>query len=371
MFTSYIGNFEDGSLEITCEDLFPMDLGSGTYTEFKMDEAVAVYMAQNPELFDCDLNLIHSHNQMQCFFSGTDCSTLQSEGNDQNCFVSLIVNNAGTYCAAITRKVQRKKETTVIDLGSSYEFFGEGSKVLGNSAEKSSSITNDVIIEYFMLDVDIEPVDNPLAYLDDRFDAIEAKKKSFYQFTPKMPNLPTSRIVNPQWDENGALVNQRANFGSDYDKDKENISFREWLNKPKDSEEPTLFSEEEMGDIDPTKWQPDPTVIHRMVIYLITCSFITNDSIDLKQWIHSHMVKKYDQIFFDESMFTEWKDFIIEFLINHYSCLLNIPDEIIDEYDTWQSKIAEAIVDELGEYPTNGYIDQYVNHLMEYLTVVQ
>lgn len=83
------------------------------------------------------------------------------------------------------------------------------------------------------------------------------------------------------------------------------------------------------------------------------------------------MVKKYDQIFFDESMFTEWKDFIIEFLISHYSCLLNIPDEIIDEYDTWQSKIAEAIMDELGEYPTNGYIDQYVNHLMEYLTVVQ
>jgi hypothetical protein len=147
------------------------------------------------------------------------------------------------------------------------------------------------------------------------------------------------------------------------------MSFREWINKPKDPEEPTLFSEEEMGDIDPTKWQPDPTVIHRMVICLITCSFITNDSIDLKQWIHSHMVKKYDQIFFDECMFTEWKDFIIEFLISHYSCLLNIPDEIIDEYDTWQSKIAEAIVDELGEYPTNGYIDQYTNQLLEYVIV--
>lgn len=304
------------------------------------------------------------------FFSGTDTSTLQTEGDDTNCFVSLIVNTAGTYCAAVTRKITQKKKTTIIDLGSSYEFFGEGSKSLSSSNEESSSIVNDVIIEYYMLNVDIEPVDNPLAYLDDRFDAIEAKKKSFYQPT-KMPNLPASRVVSPQWDENGALVNQRANFGSDYDKDKENMSFREWLNKPKDPEEPTLFSEEEMGDVDPAKWQPDPTVIHRMVIYLITCSFITNDSIDLKQWIHTHMVKKYDQIFFDEFMFTEWKDFIIEFLISHYSCLLNIPDEIIDEYDTWQSKIAEAMFDELGEYPTNGYIDQYVNYLMEYLTVVQ
>jgi hypothetical protein len=300
------------------------------------------------------------------FFSGTDTSTLQTEGDDTNCFVSLIVNTAGTYCAAVTRKVIQKKKTTIIDLGSSYEFFGEGSKPLSSSNEESSSITNDVIIEYFMLNVDIEPINNPLAYLDDRFDAIEAKKKSFYQ-PAKMSNLPTNRVVNPQWDQNGALVNQRANFGSDYDKDKENMSFREWLNKPKDPEEPTLFSEEEMGDIDPTKWQPDPTVIHRMVICLITCSFITNDNIDLKQWIHSHMVKKYDQIFPIEDMFNEWKEFIVDFLINNCCCHMDIPSELVDEYDTWQSKIAEAMLDELGEYPTNGYIDQYVNYLQAYI----
>jgi hypothetical protein len=149
------------------------------------------------------------------------------------------------------------------------------------------------------------------------------------------------------------------------------MSFRDWLNKPKDPEpkQQMLFNEEEMGEIDVTKWQPDPTVIHRMIICLITCSFITNSSIDLKQWIHSHMVKKYDQIFLDEDMFTEWKDFIIEFLITHYSCELNIPSELIDEYDTWQSKVAEAMLDELGEYPTNGYLEQYIEHLMQYVNV--
>ena len=311
---------------------------------------------------------ILSHHTMGAFFSGTDTGTLQSEGNDTNCFVSLIVDTKGTYCAAITRKTTQKRKITVETTSVSYEFFGEGSVLTGSPSENTKE-TEETVIEYFMLDVDIEPVDNPLAYLDARFDAIEAKKKSFYQSTT-MSNLPTSRVISPQWDENGALINQRASFGSDYDKDKENMSFREWLNKPKDPEEPTLFSEEEMGDIDPTKWQPDPTVIHRMVIYLVTCSFITNDNIDLKQWIHTHMVKKYDQIFFEENMFTEWRDFIIEFLISHYSCLLNIPDELLDEYDTWQSKIAEAMVDELGKYPTNGYINQYINHLMEYLTVV-
>ena len=59
LFTSYTGNFEDGSLVITCQDLYPMDLGSATFTDFKMDETVAGYIAENIDLFGCDMNLIH------------------------------------------------------------------------------------------------------------------------------------------------------------------------------------------------------------------------------------------------------------------------------------------------------------------------
>ena len=81
-----------------------MDLGNATFTEYKMDENVAGYMAQNIELFDCDLQLVHSHHVMSTMFSGTDINTLREEGNERNCFVSLIVNNAGTYNAAVTRK---------------------------------------------------------------------------------------------------------------------------------------------------------------------------------------------------------------------------------------------------------------------------
>ena len=126
LFTSYKGKFEDGSLVITCEDIYPMDLGSPGFTEFKMDETVSSYMADNIELFECDCQLIHSHNTMAAFFSGQDQSTLREEGNERNCFISLIVNNAGSYVAAITRKIQTKNEVTIKSLGSSYEFFGEG-----------------------------------------------------------------------------------------------------------------------------------------------------------------------------------------------------------------------------------------------------
>lgn len=106
LFYNPIGEFEDDSLEIHCVDILPMDIGNATYTEFDMSPDVISYMAQNPELLDCKMGLIHSHNSMPSFFSGTDLNTLREEGNDRNHFVSLIVNNEGKYTAAITRKVK-------------------------------------------------------------------------------------------------------------------------------------------------------------------------------------------------------------------------------------------------------------------------
>lgn len=83
-----------------------MDIGTQAYTEFDMNPDVIAYMCENPELLDCQMGLIHSHNNMSTFFSETDTATLKEEGRDRNNFVSLIVNNAGTYTAAITRRVK-------------------------------------------------------------------------------------------------------------------------------------------------------------------------------------------------------------------------------------------------------------------------
>ena len=60
---------------------------------------------------------------MPTFISGTDLSTLQEEGSDMNNFLSLIVNNAGQYTAAITRKVKHIPHVTET---LEYEFFGDG-----------------------------------------------------------------------------------------------------------------------------------------------------------------------------------------------------------------------------------------------------
>jgi len=59
LFTKHTGTFENNDLVITCEDLYPMDLGTSGWTEFKMNEDVSAYMAENIELFDCDVALVH------------------------------------------------------------------------------------------------------------------------------------------------------------------------------------------------------------------------------------------------------------------------------------------------------------------------
>lgn len=58
------GSFEDGTLNIRCVDIYIMDIGSAAYTEFDMSPDVISYMTENPELLDCQMGLIHSHNQM-------------------------------------------------------------------------------------------------------------------------------------------------------------------------------------------------------------------------------------------------------------------------------------------------------------------
>ena len=64
LFFTYEGSFEDNNLVIKCEDIYVMDIGTQTYTEFDMNPDVISYMTEHSELLDCQLGLIHSHNNM-------------------------------------------------------------------------------------------------------------------------------------------------------------------------------------------------------------------------------------------------------------------------------------------------------------------
>lgn len=145
LFYTYTGSFETNDLEIHCEDICVMDIGSAGYTEYTESPTIINYQIEH-DLLDCKTGLIHSHNHLKTFFSSTDLNTLKKEGSDMNNFVSLIVNNAGQYTAAITRYVAI---TDNIASSSSYKYFDQGEV----NIEAEQYIDKRYEVQYFFLDI--------------------------------------------------------------------------------------------------------------------------------------------------------------------------------------------------------------------------
>lgn len=94
LFYSVEGDISDiSTMKIICRDIFLMDIGSATYTEYSFDEKVVDYRMNNPESFTWLMGHIHSHNIMRTFFSGTDMDELFDNAPNHNFYLSLIVNN--------------------------------------------------------------------------------------------------------------------------------------------------------------------------------------------------------------------------------------------------------------------------------------
>lgn len=331
LFYTPTGNFEDGSLEIHCKDILPMDVGSTTYTEFNMSPDVISYMAQKPELLDCKMGLIHSHNNMSTFFSGTDMSTLQEEGNERNHFVSLIVNNAGKYTAAITRKI---KYTSVRSL--SYEGFN-------GTIDNGQETIEGEEIEYFYLDIVFEePQQNDMKEVADRIAEIkEAKKKA----TPTTTNIYTPNYLNKD------------------------------LTTWKPPTQYSLFDDEEFiyrgsgfGStpvVQETKKQDKKALVDTIVAQLIsgnvTCTKLEGSN---REKALSSMEKRFENRFGkdDEGMllFDYWATDFIEFL-TWYSI-----DETADDPITSEQLTCELIKAIENLHVHNPYIDKYLELLSDY-----
>lgn len=186
LFYDYTGRFEDNSLVLTAKDFCLMDYGSATYTEFDKSAEICNYMIEH-DLLECQQGLMHSHDQMSTFFSGTDLGTLQEEGSDMNNFLSLIVNNAGQYTAAITRKVKHIPHVTEV---LEYEFFGEETINIGNDEYDAIESYE---IEYFFLNIE-KPTVN-IGYTD-LFNRIEEISKDKTKITNISREPSTNLIVD-------------------------------------------------------------------------------------------------------------------------------------------------------------------------------
>lgn len=364
LFFTHEGSFENNDLVIRCVDIYIMDIGTQAYTEFDMNPDVIAYMCENPELLDCQMGLIHSHNNMSTFFSGTDTATLKEEGMDRNNFVSLIVNNAGSYTAAITRRIKSKQVKESV----SYEFFGDGEK--HDTIEYTSDADE---IEWFYLKIEKEGEHYSFPDMAARLEEIRRKKeeeaKRKKEEEAKKANGIYGRYSNPY---KGSAYNPQSNMPSVVSSQTikagpANLSKSK--SKPKEQELPL----EEADDTIPYgSVFVGPKIIESLVRQLVTCSIIIpNESkVDIEKWV-KNMPALYEKRFgkgkAGMKMFQDWADTYTEFLT------YNIYDEDLLSMGYDQAEIqsicAHDLIEALTQLPENEYIKLYIDELEKYLMV--
>ena len=335
LFFTVEGAFKDNSLIIRCEDIYVMDIGSSSYTEFNMSPDIASYMASNPKLLDCQLGLIHSHNNMDTFFSGTDIRTLEEEGLDRNHFVSLIVNNRGDYTAAITRRLINKRITESFCYPSFRNIqVSETRNSQGSSAEE---------LEYYYLDIEIEGY-NKYTELELRLKEIEGFKK-IQEVNSRFNTLsythePLSRF-KPLAQENAhSLVEE------------DDLSWKQQTLK---------FTK---------KYSFNKDLAKSLALQLVTGSVVIprESKINIKSWV-AGMVPIYERRFGKGeeglNIFEKWAEGFIEFL-----CWFTIDEDLIKqgiEEDEMNTLCAIAIKKELEDLDSNIYIEKFIEILNDYI----
>lgn len=344
LFFTHEGSFENNDLVIRCVDIYIMDIGTQAYTEFDMNPDVIAYMTENPELLDCQMGLIHSHNNMSTFFSGTDTNTLREEGKDRNNFVSLIVNNAGSYTAAITRRIKSKQVMESI----SYEFFGDGEK---QDTKKYVSDADE--IEWFYLKIEKE-----------------GESYSFPDMAARLEEIKQAKA------EKAKKAQIPAYSGNSYGiKAGSTNLVRKETDKPK-VVQPTLFDDVDDLPFDDDYSLPygqvtfDKATLKSLVLQLITGSIIlSNDSkIDIFKWAKS-MAALYEKRFGkgEEGMenFKMWADTYTDYLTWY------VTDEKLEGLGFDETEIcaicAHDMIEELTKLPKNDYIKGYIDALQKYL----
>lgn len=345
LFFTHEGSFENNDLVIKCVDIYIMDIGTQAYTEFDMSPDVISYMCDHPELLDCQMGLIHSHNNMSTFFSGTDTATLKEEGRDRNNFVSLIVNNAGTYTAAITRKVKKSKNVEEVI---SYEFFGDGVK------DTNAKYTHEIEeIEWFYLKVEKENDELSFPDMELRLEEIKKNKEERAKRTPIIPTTTNSysdTVFNKNSSKSNADIKleQKATF-----KEGE-LPFRDEVEIP-------------YGKVFFNK-----SVIRDLLIQTITGSVVVSkdSKLDIEKWAKA-MPNFYKRRFGEGKegfeIFEMWAETFMEFLV-YYTKDEDLYESGFDETEI-AAICAHDLIDELTKLPENDYIKGYIDTLERFLVL--
>lgn len=119
LFYETEGEFGQDNFKVIAQELFPLDIGTQTYTEYETsDPELIKFLMSNPQVRSMKKGHIHSHNNMGVFFSNTDNEELTDNCGFHNFYLSLIVNNKNEMCAKIAFKATIK---SVVDSTITYK----------------------------------------------------------------------------------------------------------------------------------------------------------------------------------------------------------------------------------------------------------
>ena len=289
------------------------------------------------------------------FFSGTDLATLKEEGSDSNHFLSLIVNNAGSYTAAITRKVK-----TITKGNQTLEYNTFNNNVVAD--ESTAYEREESYIEYYPLEITVETIPaTPKSELELRLEEIKNSANSYVNKPVKSFNAINT--VYP-------IDNYTKRYPFLEDSPKENKESKE-----KKYVQGTLFSPKEMGekpnvqdedfDIQYDIDHINPTIIDNTVTQIITGDIFAHykSNIDLSKWAEN-MKALYDKRFNNnKESFDYWVDTFIEFLEN------DLPADALDaKGPDYKSAIwAFDLISKLEKFKKNKYLDTFITTLERWL----
>lgn len=154
------------NLVLKTEKIYLMDIGNATYTEFTPDETIVDFYEKYPEAMNQKWGLIHTHHNMDTFFSGQDMDELKSNSGSHNFYLSLIVNHRSVFNAKIGVVAEVEKQTTskyVFGHGLAFKGWLDG--LIKKEEKDKCLMTIDCEIEFEQAEFEV-----------DRYEAIRLEK---------------------------------------------------------------------------------------------------------------------------------------------------------------------------------------------------
>ena len=221
LFYSAIGELRNPeSFSIELKDFYLMDIGTKAYTEFEFQNKMFNLYDEKPELLQYQYGMIHSHNSMKVFFSGTDTTNLLEEAVNFNQYLSVIINIEGDLCGKISSNGKIINQSSTTGLIKEYHKDTHGKLIISETpVTETISVEEDVVFVYdcvFDLKHDFH---TSIARIKKEKEVLKASEKSWMYEYPALgkgildqtrKSAPYTKVRVPQLD----LFNDTPSFQS-------------------------------------------------------------------------------------------------------------------------------------------------------------